>query len=76
MISAWCARTGTRPGTAESSKREHGRVLPCPKHIHKRLAHEEPDGDADRDRYHGTPDINPVPGCSYRSPTRLRKTRL
>ena len=64
------------PGQRRVSKREHGRVLPCPKHIHERLAHEEPNSDADCDRNHRTPYINPVAGCSDRSPAGLRKTRL
>jgi hypothetical protein len=59
-----------------SSKREHGRVLPCSKHVHKRLTHEKSNRDTDRNRDHSTPDFDPVPGCCDRAPSGLRQTRL
>ena len=61
---------------ATSSKREHGRVLPCSKHVHKCLTHEQPNSDTDCNRNHSTPDIDPVPGCCDRPPSSLRQTRL
>jgi hypothetical protein len=59
-----------------SSEREHRRVLPCTKHVHKRLTHEKSNRDTDRNRDHSTPDIDPVPGCCDRAPSSLRQTRL
>jgi len=51
---------------AERSKREHGRILPCSKHVHERLAHEKTNGDADGDLYHDTPGVNAVARCRDR----------
>ena len=69
VLRAACrARTLSR----RSSKREHGRVLPCSKHVHKRLTHEKTDRDTDCNRDHSTPDIDPVPGCCDRAPSSLR----
>jgi hypothetical protein len=85
LRAACCARTGTvrrpqvaacRKSRSTSSKREHSRVLPCSKHIHKRLAHEKSNRNTDRDCDHSTPDIDPVPGCCDRTPSSLRQTRL
>jgi hypothetical protein len=61
---------------AVESKREHGRVLPRSEHVHKCLTHEEANGNANRDSYHGTPNVNPVARRSDCPSISLRETRL
>jgi len=64
MSQVTCATCAQR--AAERSEREHGRVFSCSKHVNERLAHEESNGDTDRNRDHSTPNVNPIARCGDR----------
>ena len=61
-------------GWAYVLEREDGRVLARAEHVHKRLAHEQSDGDTDGDRNHRASDVDAVALCG--DTTRLRQARL